>query len=47
MIFHQTSHFLEKVKDKTLVIAGKDCELDVESGELVGGQIMRYSDSKV
>ena len=25
---------------------GKDCELDLESSELVGGQIMRYGESK-
>ena len=42
MIFHPTSHFLESVdKDKTLVSEGKDCELNLESNELVGGQIMR------
>ena len=28
-------------EDKTLVGSGKDCELDLESSELVGGQIMR------
>ena len=28
-------------EDKTLVVGGKDCELDLESCELVGGQIMR------
>ena len=28
-------------EDKTLVVGGKDCDLDRESCELVGGQIMR------
>ena len=29
-----------------LVRGGKDCELNPENSELVGGQIMRYSKSK-
>ena len=29
-----------------LLEVGNDCELDLESSELVGGQIMRYSKSK-
>ena len=33
-------------KDKTLVRGGMDCELNPENSELVGGQIMRYSESK-
>ena len=42
MIIHPPSHFLERLEeDKTLVVGGKDCELDLESCELVGGQIMR------
>ena len=28
-------------EDKTVLEGGKDCELDLESCELVGGQIMR------
>ena len=30
-------------EDKTLVGSGKDCELDLESCELVGGQSMKLS----
>ena len=42
VIFHPPSHFLEKLeKDNTLLVGGKDCELDLESYELVAGQIMR------
>ena len=35
--------FFKKVQkeEKTLVSRGKDCELYLESSELVGGQIMR------
>ena len=42
VIFHQTSHFLERVeKDKSLVGGWEvDCELDLESSELVGGPIV-------
>ena len=40
-IFHPCYHFLKEWKDKTLVEGGKDCELDLESCALVGGQIMR------
>ena len=29
-----------------LVRGGKDCKLNPENSELVGGQIMRYSESK-
>ena len=43
VLFHLTSHFSEY---KTLVSGGKDCELDPENSELVGGQIMRYSESE-
>ena len=47
VILHPTSHFLERMeKDKILVRGGKDCELDPENSELVGGHIMRYSESK-
>ena len=47
MIFHPPGHFLERVgKIKTVVRGGKDCEFDPENSEIVGGQIMRYSDSK-
>ena len=37
MIIHPSSHFLERVEDY---------ELDLESFELVGGQIMRKSESE-
>ena len=41
MKIHPHSHYLEMVKvDKTLVTREKDCELDLERCELVGGQIM-------
>ena len=47
VIFHPTSHILEMVGKKIRVLLGqKSCELDLESSELVGGQIMRYSESK-
>ena len=47
MIFHPTSHFLERwKKDKTLVRGGKYCELNPENSELVEGQIMTYSENK-
>ena len=47
MIFHPTSQFFERVeKNKTLIRGGKDCEWDPEKSELVGGQIMRYNESK-
>ena len=34
-------HLFRKGGKKTLVVGRKDCELDLESCELVGGQIMR------
>ena len=40
VIFHPTSHFLEKVEIR-LLLGGEECELDLESSEPVGGQIMR------
>ena len=48
VIVHPTSHFFRKgrKKDKTLIRGGKNYELTLENSELVGGQIMRYSESK-
>ena len=31
---------------RLLLDAGKDCELNPENSELVGGQILRYSETK-
>ena len=36
-----TQSLVRKGGKKTLVVGRKDCELDLESCELVGGQIMR------
>ena len=42
VIIHPASHFLESGKKIRLLLeVGKDCELDLESSGLVGGQIMR------
>ena len=41
VIFHPLSLYKGWKEDKTLVEGRKDCELDLERCELVGGQIMR------
>ena len=45
MVIHLPSHFLERV-ERRLLWGWKDRELDLESCGLVGGQIMRSSESK-
>ena len=41
VIIHPPRPLFRKGGKKTLVVGRKDCELDLESCELVGSQVMR------